>query len=326
MVMQFNTFKESWLNTMLEQLWSQWVELGVAGYAGKQTGLKSFIDPEALILTTCTFGRWDARLFDEMLSWLLMHAGTVNVKRLASLMKLYPQSNVLHAIAFKVAQKHGSWARLQKEQEGKEKLFYLSPTTHIPLPTDVDADFERTGLLRAPFVDRKMASRFDPQRGPSLVLKLRSLLGMNAHADVLAYYADGRKAHASLAARDLAYSQRTVQEILSQMELGGGVKVYSEGRKKLFQIDHSCWGDLLPKGFSWKNLARSGAHQCQLWSMLFDANPSSPLMLASLLRRVEEAVNQNFPEFTDSSLSRYKGEEYTQQWYNWIDQLITDNA
>ena len=49
-------------------------------------------------------------------------------------------------------------------------------------------------------------------------------------------------------------------------------------------------------------------------------------MLASLLRRVEEAVNQNFPEFTDSSLSRYKGEEYTQQWYNWIDQLITDNA
>ena len=39
------------------------------------------IDPEALVLTTCTFGRHDAGLFDAMLEWAGISGRYLNVQR-----------------------------------------------------------------------------------------------------------------------------------------------------------------------------------------------------------------------------------------------------
>ena len=61
-------FKNQFLGQVLDRLWGQWTTLGVAGHAGEPTPW--IIDPEALLLATCTFGRCEPRMFDEVLDWL----------------------------------------------------------------------------------------------------------------------------------------------------------------------------------------------------------------------------------------------------------------
>jgi len=74
------TFKGEYQTLLLDFLWRQWSTLGVAGQA--QRGDDRIIDLEALLLLTCTIGRYDARLFDEMLDWLQTNGWLINVMTL----------------------------------------------------------------------------------------------------------------------------------------------------------------------------------------------------------------------------------------------------
>lgn len=325
--MQFNTYKIAWLESMLQVLWNDWTKLGVAGYtnSSKVSSADHIIDPEVLILATSTFGRWDARLFDEMLSWLIVNGDLINIKRLQTLSKKFPNPEVLSAIAAKVSPHHSAWDRLTANHASRTKLFYLSPSTPIPLSENLDPQFEHAGLLRSPFKDRKMAGEFAPHEPAANVLKLRSLFGINAHAEVLNYYADGRKVHASKAAKDLGFSQRGIQEILTQMTRGDGMKSFNAGRKKLFQINHDTWTGLLPADLKWKNSTSWGALQCKLWTTLHLVDTSKPLVLSSIIRNAQESTASQFPEFFDSSLSRHKAEEYVDKWVQWHQALTTSD-
>src|SRR4030042_4792725 len=64
---------EDWQNALAETvrgiLWSQWAALGAFVEAPPTS--KSIVDPEALLVATCAFGRDDARIFDEALDWLI---------------------------------------------------------------------------------------------------------------------------------------------------------------------------------------------------------------------------------------------------------------
>ena len=61
-------FKGEFSNILLRWLWQKWCTLGVFGNVEPEKG--QIIDPEALILLTCSVGRCDPRLFDEMMDWL----------------------------------------------------------------------------------------------------------------------------------------------------------------------------------------------------------------------------------------------------------------
>jgi len=52
---------------MLQFLWRQWSALGVAGEP--EIVDHWVIDPEALLLVSSEFARYDSRLFDEILDW-----------------------------------------------------------------------------------------------------------------------------------------------------------------------------------------------------------------------------------------------------------------
>jgi hypothetical protein len=74
------TFKDEYQNLVLNFLWRQWSALGVAGQASGEDAW--IIDPEALLLLTCTMGRHEPRLFDEALDWLQENGRFINVMRL----------------------------------------------------------------------------------------------------------------------------------------------------------------------------------------------------------------------------------------------------
>ena len=54
------TFREEFLNLLLNFLWRQWSSLGVAGQAGGDDAWT--IDPEALLLFTFEVGRSEPRI------------------------------------------------------------------------------------------------------------------------------------------------------------------------------------------------------------------------------------------------------------------------
>ncbi len=51
-------FKGEYQSLLLDFLWRQWSALGVAGQTSR--GGQRIVDPEALLLLTCTVGRYDA--------------------------------------------------------------------------------------------------------------------------------------------------------------------------------------------------------------------------------------------------------------------------
>ena len=143
---------------------------------------------------------------------------------------------------------------------------------------------------------------------------------MNAHAEVLSYLSDGRRSHASLMARDLCYSQRAVQDILTQMEKGAGVSVTIEGNKKLFRLMPECWSSLVPERLSWNDEHSRLAFLSHVWELvhILDSDSQKPMLIASKLRKLTVSLDEKFPLFKDSHLSDHKGEGYLEEWMRWI--------
>ena len=63
-----------------EIIWSQWAALGAFVAAEPCRG--SIIDPEALLVATCAFGRRDARIFDEAMDWTITNHGLLKPWRI----------------------------------------------------------------------------------------------------------------------------------------------------------------------------------------------------------------------------------------------------
>ena len=76
-------FKAAVLDQLLSFLWRQWSALGVSGYGAAEE--HRVIDPEPLLLLSLTVCRYDARLFDEILDWLMVNGAFLNVQRLKNI-------------------------------------------------------------------------------------------------------------------------------------------------------------------------------------------------------------------------------------------------
>jgi len=91
---------------MLRILWSGWSQLGIAGYSSKPWNAAA--DVEAMILSTCFWGRYDQRLFDEMISWLFANERFINIQRLQSIIKkeTFHEFRLLGPVCRKLARKN----------------------------------------------------------------------------------------------------------------------------------------------------------------------------------------------------------------------------
>ena len=70
---------------VLDTLWSQWHELGVAATVPRRHS-DDFIDPEPLIAFTATHGDLDPRLRDESIDWVLRYGSYVSKARLKNVL------------------------------------------------------------------------------------------------------------------------------------------------------------------------------------------------------------------------------------------------
>lgn len=303
MNVSLNEFKETVLDQLLALLWRQWSAIGVSGYSGSEES--KVVDPEALLLLTLTVARYDSRLFDEVLDWLVVNGNFLNVQRLQSLIKQFDfQAKAeMSAVAELLGQKSSvalKWKKLASRytQDKEQPLFYMKDGQVMPKPKDCDAIFKRHGLLRAPVKMRNLSQPFPREGMAALLLRLRALLGVNLRCEILCLLGSVDEIHPSLIAKVIGQNPRSTQNVLAEMVLSGVVQVRTSAREKAYSLAPGVLDRLLrPEGFTpWKNSVPLFRALEILWLGLADPKQKNldPLMLASEWRRQAKEMKALF--------------------------------
>ena len=145
-------FRTEFRDQLLDLLWRQWTALGVSGHGGTWEG--SAIDPEALLLFSCSIARHDARLFDAMLDWMRINGRYINVQRVKRIFvqEGFAGETVFQAVAAvtKTPAYATKWGRsTQSVASGAstlEPLFYLKDGKPMPVLREKDPLFAAAGL------------------------------------------------------------------------------------------------------------------------------------------------------------------------------------
>jgi hypothetical protein len=299
MNISLNEFKKNILDTILDLLWRQWTAIGVSGYGNAEES--KVVDPEALLLLTLTVARYDARLFDEVLDWLEVNGDYLNVQRLQNLVKQFDfQAKAeLSAVAELLGQRSSvalKWKKLATKysQDGESPLFYMKDGRPMPSSNDCDEIFHRHGLLRPPVKNRGLSLPFPKEGMPTLLLRLRALLGVNLRCEILCLLGSVDEIHPSLIAKLIGQNPRSTQNALAEMVRSGVVQVRTSAREKIYSLSMGTLDALLrPSGFTpWMSSVPLFRALEILWLGVSDPKRQAldPLMLASEWRRMAEEI------------------------------------
>ena len=241
MKMSLQQFRNRFLESLLQFLWREWTALGVAG--PKNWALHHVIDPEALLLFTCSLGRYDQRLFDEVMDWLTKNGSFLNIQRMKNILRRekFGGGQVLSAVADWLSHRDNpmKWKLLAKEEatrDDPQSLFYLQDGRPLPQSTDQDEIFQRHGFIRSSLSPRGYSQPFPADELPCLLLKMRALIGVNARCDVLTYLAWNGTGHPREVARELYYSQKAIHDLMRDMAYSGVVHSSRGARERTFRI------------------------------------------------------------------------------------------
>jgi hypothetical protein len=252
MQMHLSEFKKEFLECILRFLWNQWSSIGVAGYG--EIDRPWVVDPEALIALTGTFGRYDPRLFDEMLDWLDRNERFINVQRLRNILKTegFASSYVIGELAAKqLKDKKGiKWKGLYKDylrEENPQALFLLKSGKAFPVVGEKDPEYLKYGYIRNPVVNRGLSRPFPPKTRASLHLQLRALFGLNSRSEILLYLI----LKGSGTIRDMAdqsyYAWRSIQDTLLELSHSALLQSPEVKKGRVYYFDSTPWKKLLLK-------------------------------------------------------------------------------
>ena len=326
-----NKFRGAFLEGALDLLWRQWTTLGVAGHSEQE---ERVIDPDALVLGTCVFGRHEPRLFDEMLDWLGLNGWCINVRRVWSLMKQYGYGceRVVACVAALQAKgaETAKWRRLSLCAEPVEAgaklepLFYLANGRPQPAFGRPEPHFERYGFHRGKLELRGMSQAPNPELPANLMFRLRALFGVNARADILAYLLTHPDGHPPDMARQTGYFPKTVQMTLAEMAYSGKIHAARKGREKHYQVEGAEWALLRAQGDpgtawpKWVGWPQRFAAMTAVWRLAQDrelAEASASLQAAEwqkLMGRIQPWLAQSGPGAVVKDLKRRTGASYLQ--------------
>ena len=278
-------YRARYLDMLLDFLWREWTALGVAGH--DRTTLKHVADPEALLLLTCSIGRYDPRLFDEVMDWLLKNGRYINVQRLRTILRKegFRGGPVMVAVAdwlcmrgnpakwkllvntgakevhdsdrtlpaeqypdadIRIAQGHDREYRAREEphvateyrSDGdieEAPLFYLPDGRPLPVLRERDETFLRYGLLRTPLRPRGLSTSFPTNTEAARLLRLRALFGVSVRCDVLNYLGLNGTGHPQETARELYYAQKSVHDVLADLERAGTAVSAKAARERTYR-------------------------------------------------------------------------------------------
>jgi len=294
---QLTNCRQELLGRLLDIVWRQWTTAGVSGHGKPWTG--SIIDPEALLLFSCTIGRYDARLFDAIQEWLRDNGQFINVQRLKRVLReeRFAGEPILTAItaAASTSVNRAKWSQIAgsppKAGDKPEPLFYLESGEPLPVVREHDPLFAEYGFIRDRFEERGVAEAFRPELPGNMLLRLRALLGVNARCEVFEYLLVNGIGSPRAIASDCYYYPATISKTMGEMGRSGFLVSRTQGRRRLYSLTPDTWGSLFldteikPTWVVWPRLFSAFE---QIWLFLDDRDLAgrSPLDQASSLRRL----------------------------------------
>lgn len=260
------------IDALLAFVWQQWSELGVSGDAPVSRD-RWLIDPEALLLFTLQLGRFDPRLFDEVLDWCATSGDWLSIQRLKALSKPLPATETdekvgtpqgerpssdvltqtLRAVAATLLarSRSGRWRALlppkgieADDGRGRETIPFFREPTGEPLPIfgKEDPHFLAAGLSRSPVTLRGLSMPPPIDAPPFLILRLRALFGLDPRAEVVAYLLTHPIAGTRELARATGYAPSTIHTVLIRLSAG---RFIQGGPNSGYEAERHRWGTFL---------------------------------------------------------------------------------
>ena len=174
--------------------WSLWTELGIAGLERKHESFS--VPPEELIILTSALSKFDPRLFDEALDWCIRYHHFISPIRLQILAKKYREFiteafSTFSATVNAIATIRTKWIVLKEPP----------PLKFRPSGKSILRSFEALSMIH---------------------FRLRSLLGVGARADVVAFLLSEEPNGFTVSDLiETGYSKRRLAQILDDLTAAG---------------------------------------------------------------------------------------------------------
>ncbi len=239
------SWQESFFDRVDGIMWPQWIALGAA-LAGKPCR-QAIVDPEALLVASCSLGRYNPRLFDESLDWTITNQNLLKTSRLRFIASEYDTETrrTLAAFADYVSEESGTGVigKLREDTLIEEEIgtvpLWLHEKMLDPSTEGADKTFLRWGFVRGTPRIRKHSGRPDFENPANLMLRLRKKYGKGARADCITYLSTGKRGSSNAIASTIKYKQPSVYRALEQLVSAGVVRKYGQAGWNDYWIDVS---------------------------------------------------------------------------------------
>jgi hypothetical protein len=313
MMMSQKNFKDIFFDNVIDFLWRQWSALGVLGSSVAKENWA--IDPEALLVFTLDMGRYDPRLFDEVMDWLVTNGQWIDMQRLRGILNKRNDNTrrLMGAVSEFLSSKgqERKWKNLatlcyKDIPTEREPLFKLQGVEkHIAAVIGVDTDnsFSKYGFFRAFLETSRKSREVSPTADSTIRFMLRALFGVGSRAECVLYLLTHDGGHPSELASAIGISTRGAQDALIELAKSGLVLTRSRGKRKIeYWLSQERWWEFLSRGsldeakrpvwIDW--IALYGALS-EVWNALAEIQTTeSEYLKSSRLRDAMEIVGNEF--------------------------------
>ncbi|MFQ5811718.1 MAG: hypothetical protein ACE5I2_00775 [Anaerolineae bacterium] len=259
--------------TVSEVAWRQWATFVPTVSSARK--VVAIIDPEALVLISLALREKERRLWDVLSWWAVKGSTLLSVQRMKNLSKTYPEA---------IKAKLEEFAYLAY-QEGGDSRWKSLPTS----PPAIS--------LRSQKAEQMI---FQLREAPTLMLRLRSGIGVGIKADVLSVLIGMAGKSASIKTLSVAtdYAPRSIRRAVDEMINAQLVYTYEVSPVEYF-VDSNKWLELLgiespgPKWHFVHSVFAFIADVLALWEESFHKS-ESPYVLSSHLRDVVDRAKLAF--------------------------------
>jgi hypothetical protein len=308
--MSLKSFRERFLETVLSFLWREWSVLGAAG--GARAVDRWAIDPEALLAYSQSFARYEPRLFDEILEWLVLNGRWIDLQRLRGIEKGRPEphARLLGAVAEFLSHTakgdRRKWMRLAQETGSpgaslEKALFLTKEGRPYPPPKAAADEFRVRGFIRPPFFPRGSARSVPVGSACTIRFLLRALFGVGSRAECILYLLTHESGHPAEVARNLGISIRGVQDALIELSQSGLILTRVKGKRKTeYWLSQDRWWEFIRgKGFDeadgpvWIGWIELLSGLANAWEVVDSGAASdSQYMRSSILRESIDSISR----------------------------------
>ena len=325
-------------------LWRQWSALGVAG--GSWSKDNWIIDPESLLVFSIEMTRYEPRLFDEILDWLVVNGKWIDIQRLRGIVKNrdIKTQRILSAVASYVFKEAKSYSRKwqtistfkrELSETKQEALFITKKGVAYPQPQNESDIFSCFGFIRETFTLRKMSRPVSDAVSSNIRFLLRALFGIGSRAECILFLLTHEAGHPSEVSEAIGVSIRAAQDMLIELSTSGLINTRIKGKRKIeYWLSQKKWWEFL-YGMNieeiklpvWLNWIALFSALISVWNVICDIeNTDSDYLRSSKLREAMDVIGL---EFSKSGLDlplipgrNIRPEKYEEEFQKFISEVL----